>query len=273
MSGWREAPAPAKLNLALVVGPRRPDGKHDVVTVLERLSLADRVAVRPAPATRVSGFEEDTLVRAALEAVSESARGGPRFEARIEKRIPVAAGLGGGSSDAGDRARASRTGCSRDRFPPTPSRRSRPRSGRTCPSSCGTARRSGRRTEPTLEPIDLPRDYWVVLALPAGVVKASTAAVYEAFDARGGERGFEARRHALRAALARVERASDLGRLPPNDLAASPLTERLRSLGAFRADVTGAGPAVYGLFEAPDDAGRAAAALGPEAATWIAQPG
>ena len=49
MSEWRTAEAPAKLNLALVVGPRRPDGKHEVVSVMERLSLHDTLAVRPSP--------------------------------------------------------------------------------------------------------------------------------------------------------------------------------------------------------------------------------
>lgn len=272
MSAWREAPAPAKLNLALVVGARQPDGRHDVVTVLERLSLADRVAVRPARATRVSGFEEDTLVRAALEAVSESAPGGRRFEARIEKRIPVAAGLGGGSSDAGTAIRLA-NGLLERPLPAHALQEIAAALGADVPFFLRDSAQLGTTDGTELEPIDLPRDYWVVLVLPAGVVKSSTAAVYEAFDAHGGERGFDARRRALRAALSRLERASDLGKLPPNDLAASPLTERLRSLGAFRADVTGAGPAVYGLFEAPDDAGRAAAALGPEAATWIAQPG
>ena len=46
MSEWRTREAPAKLNLALVVGPRRPDGKHEVVSVMERLSLSDTLAVR-----------------------------------------------------------------------------------------------------------------------------------------------------------------------------------------------------------------------------------
>ena len=43
------APAPAKINLALVVGPPRADGKHEVATVLQRIDLADRVAIAPAP--------------------------------------------------------------------------------------------------------------------------------------------------------------------------------------------------------------------------------
>ena len=273
MSGWREAPAPAKLNLALVVGPRRPDGRHDVVTVLERLSLADRVAVRPAPATRVSGFEEDTLVRAALEAVSESAQGGPRFEARIEKRIPVAAGLGGGSSDAGTAIRLA-NGLLERPLPAHALQEIAAALGADVPFFLRDSAQVG-TTDGTDARADRP---------PARLLGRARASRWcrQVLD-RGRLRGIRRTRRrarvrcaapgAPRRALAGLERASDLGKLPPNDLAASPLTERLRSLGAFRADVTGAGPAVYGLFEAPDDAGRAAAALGPEAATWIAQPG
>src|SRR5206468_7917374 len=66
--------APAKLNLALVVGPRRPDGKHEVVTVLQRIDLADRVSVEPAAGLRVDGFAGDTLVRGALERLAKAAR-------------------------------------------------------------------------------------------------------------------------------------------------------------------------------------------------------
>ena len=49
----RRAAATAKLNLALVVGPLRGDGRHEVVTVLQRLDLADRISVEPAPQLRV----------------------------------------------------------------------------------------------------------------------------------------------------------------------------------------------------------------------------
>ena len=79
MSEWQTLEAPAKLNLALVVGPARTDGKHEVATVLERLTLADVVAVRLAPETRVTGFADDRLVRSALDAME--ARSGARFEA------------------------------------------------------------------------------------------------------------------------------------------------------------------------------------------------
>ena len=100
MTDWREGVAPAKLNLALVVGPLRADGRHEVVTLLQRLSLVDTIAVRRADSIGVTGFEGDTLVRAALAGLAAVAAGAPCFEARIEKRVPVAAGLGGGSSDA-----------------------------------------------------------------------------------------------------------------------------------------------------------------------------
>ena len=94
--------APAKLNLCLYLGPRRDDGLHELVSVFCPLSLADRIAVDPADADEVvcDGVEGPNLAAAALAALR--ARGWAREPLRIEidKRIPVAAGLGGGSADA-----------------------------------------------------------------------------------------------------------------------------------------------------------------------------
>ena len=123
-----------------------------------------------------------------------------------------------------------------------------------------------------LAPLDLPHDYVVLLVLPAGESKESTAAVYRRFDERGGADGFDERRARLLAALAEVERASDFAKLPKNDLASSPLAAELERLGAFRADVSGAGPAVYGLFEREPVAARAAATLVRAGQTWIVRP-
>src|SRR3954469_12605718 len=95
----RRAPATAKINLALVVGERRPDGLHEVTTVLQRVDLVDRVSIAPAPAISVTGFAGDTPARRALEAVAGGA-GQSGWHAHLAKRIPAAAGLGGGSSDA-----------------------------------------------------------------------------------------------------------------------------------------------------------------------------
>src|SRR5260221_2596304 len=89
-------PAPAKLNLALVVGPQRADGKHELVTVLQRIDLGDRITVEPGSETAITGFSEDTIVRAALDLL-DAPHG---WRVTIQKNIPLAAGLGGGSSDA-----------------------------------------------------------------------------------------------------------------------------------------------------------------------------
>ena len=96
----RRAPAPAKLNLALAVGPARADGKHEVTTVLQRLDLGDRIAIAPSDDLRVNGFPNDTLVTAGLRALAARAGVDPCWRATITKRVPVAGGLGGGSSDA-----------------------------------------------------------------------------------------------------------------------------------------------------------------------------
>ncbi len=62
-------PAPAKINLALVVGPLRADGKHELVTVYQRLDLSDRVTVEPAAAHVGAGFAGDAIVQDALAAL------------------------------------------------------------------------------------------------------------------------------------------------------------------------------------------------------------
>ena len=271
MTGWREAAAPAKLNLALVVGPLRADGRHDVVTVLQRITLADTVSVRRARSTAVVGFEADTLVSSALDAVSDAAEGAPRFEARIEKHIPVAAGLGGGSSDAATALLLA------NELLETPLRgeklhRVAARLGSDLPFFLRQGPQLATGDGTVLEPVELPSDYEIVLALPAGEEKASTGAVYEAFDQRAGALGYDERSAELRAALARVRTSEDLAQLPPNDLASSPLAAELCELGAFRADVTGAGPVVFGLFSSAAAAQQAVAALDGRAATWTARP-
>jgi GHMP kinases C terminal len=96
--------------------------------------------------------------------------------------------------------------------------------------------------------------------------------VYAEFDARGGSAGWDDRRDALLDALERVRRPRDLAALPPNDLASSPLAEELRALGAFRADVTGAGPAVYGLFHHRDVGKAAQRAAKRFGRTWLTAP-
>lgn len=256
--------AHAKINLALVVGPTRDDRKHEVVTVLQRLELADEVTLDAADRLSVEGFEGDTIVRAALEAVASRAGVEPRWRARIEKRIPVAAGLGGGSSDAATALRLAN-----ERIPePLGDDELRALAatlGADVPFFLTRGTQLGTGDGSTLEPLELRRDYTVLLLLPRGAVKESTAAVYARFER---EAKFDRRREYLLEVL----RTGDLAALPPNDLASSPLAARLSELGAFRADVTGAGPVVYGLFDDPDAAKAAASRLAPVCETWITAP-
>src|SRR5512133_1854290 len=94
------ASASAKINLALVVGSRRDDGKHEIATVLQRVDLADRIELEPFRTLAVDGYPDDTIVRRALETLAEAASAPPAWRVTIEKHIPTAAGLGGGSSNA-----------------------------------------------------------------------------------------------------------------------------------------------------------------------------
>jgi len=265
------ASAPAKINLGLVVGPVREDGRHEFLGVLQRVGIADRIDVDPAGGLVVEGFPEDTLVRGALGRLAERTGTEPNWRVRIEKRLPVAAGLGGGSSDA-----ATALGLANAQLPepldPSALHELAATLGADVPFFLrdGPQLASGDGT--TLEPVDLPQDFWIVLALPHDTRKDSTAAVYAAFDAREGALGWEARASALRATVTGAQRPRDLAGLPPNDLARSPLSDELRGLGAFHADVSGAGPTVFGLFHHRDAAEAARGALRRRARTWITAP-
>lgn len=267
----RRAPATAKLNLALVVGPRGADGQHEVCTVLQRIGLADRVALEPAAALRLSGFAQDTLVRDALTALAKRAEVEPRWSVRIDKRIPVAAGLGGGSSDAGTALRLANETLD-EPLPDSDLHELAAGLGADVPFFLTTGPRLGEGDGTRLTAQDLPQDYWVLVVLPSDSAKRSTASVYDAFDHRGGGPDFAGRRRRLLEALELVRRPADLAGLPRNDLASSPLASELERLGAFRADVTGAGPAVYGLFIRREQAAAAQRRLRGHGRTWLTVP-
>ncbi len=256
------AKAYAKINLALVVGPLRGDGKHEVATVLQRIDICDTVELMPATidGVVVEGFA-DTIVTRALERYADVSGTRARWHVRIDKRIPVAAGLGGGSSDAAAALRLANAHTSNRLSSAELSAVAAP-IGSDVPFflEAGARLASGDGSE--LSPLALPlEDVWVVLVFPDGERKESTAAVYRRFDERVGAAGFEDRRTALLSALEGIARPADLNALPGNDLASSHHAAELERLGALRAGVSGAGPAVYGLFEEKDVAERAANAL------------
>ena len=196
--------------------------------MLQRIDLGDRVAIAPAPSLQVTGFAADTLVRDG---------------ARPRSRQPQASSRAGARrSRSGSRSRPASAAAA-----PTPRPRSGSRTTRSptrCPASAcdalaatlgadvpfflATGPQLGRGDGSELEPLDLPQDYWVVLALPHGAGKDSTAAVYRALRrarrrAAAGRSG--ARRSSRRSPPCGGRATSP--RCPPNDLASSPLAAEL----------------------------------------------
>lgn len=105
-------PAPAKLNLLLAVTGRRPNGFHDLVSLVVTLDFGDTLRVEPAERMELScddpavPADGTNLVLKAARAFAEASgwKGAARFT--LEKRVPAGAGLGGGSSDAAAALRA-----------------------------------------------------------------------------------------------------------------------------------------------------------------------
>lgn len=105
------APAPAKINLFLHVGPVDVDGYHPLSSLVAFAEVGDRVTVEPADrlSLTVTGpfgaglaAEPDNLILRALRALGQATgAGAPPLKVTLDKRLPIAAGLGGGSSDAG----------------------------------------------------------------------------------------------------------------------------------------------------------------------------
>src|SRR6185312_1771633 len=101
--------APAKLNLCLFLGPRRDDGLHELCSLFEPLALSDAIEVSERAPTGgdrggdevvCAGVRGENLAMRALGALRAAGWDAPPLRLEIDKRIPVAAGLGGGSADA-----------------------------------------------------------------------------------------------------------------------------------------------------------------------------
>lgn len=97
--------APAKVNLSLFLGPTRPDGRHALVTLFQSLSLADTLDLEVLPEGArdeviCPGVTGENLVSLALAALRARGWEGPPLRVSVQKRIPIAAGMAGGSADA-----------------------------------------------------------------------------------------------------------------------------------------------------------------------------
>jgi 4-diphosphocytidyl-2-C-methyl-D-erythritol kinase len=256
--------APAKLNLCLYLGRRREDGLHELCSLFEPLALADLITVSEGESDEVicHGVEGENLAARALAALRARGWEGPPLRVEIEKRVPVAAGLGGGSADAAAILRLAAgeggdlQGLAAELGADVPSQ---------LQPSLALVRGAGERVEPLPE----PAPHAAVLLPDGGGL--STAAVFAEADRLGlGREPEELEELATRLRQAAGAGASPLAypELLLNDLAAPArslrpaIADALDELGEAGAPVvllSGSGPTAVGLF-ADLAAARAAAA-------------
>ena len=263
--------APAKLNLCLYLGRAREDGLHELCSLFEPLALADLIEVSPAERDEVicAGVEGENLAARALAGLRE--RGWEREPLRVEiqKLVPVAAGLGGGSGDAAAVLRLA-AGEVAD-LPELAAEL-----GADVPSQLRPALALVRGAGERLFPLPEPAEHAAVL-LPGGG-GLSTAAVFAEADRLGLWRGDEE----LEELAARLREVAGAGASPldypdllVNDLEPAALSlrpdvggalEALRAAVAPKAILSGSGPTAVGLFADLAAAKAAAESLDAEEA-------
>lgn len=267
------ARVPAKVNLQLAVGPARADGYHGLVTVFHAVSLFDEVTVAPAERDSITVTGEGAsevpadggnlaakAVAALLAAAGPGVRDSPGTAIRIAKRIPVAAGLAGGSGDAAAALVACnelwRAGLSQHDLCEIAGSLG---SDVTFALIGGTAVGTGRGEQVT-PALTAGTFHWVLAFADGGLATADVYAAFDRIQARAGQPappgldGPAARAPAPDKALMAALRAGDpaaLGKCLSNDLQAAALSLRpgLRravavgeELGALGAIVSGSGP-------------------------------
>ena len=258
------ARAPAKINLCLLVGPvRETDGRHELVSVMDTVTLADELVLTPGdgPEDEVwsPGVEGPNLVTAAIAAF-RAATGwdGPPVRIEVTKRIPVAGGMGGGSADAAAALRL--LAAHAEVEDPALLERIATGLGADVPSQIRGGRVLATGAGERLEPAAHGSPYGV-LVLPVEAA-LSTAIVYAEADRASALRSAAD----LAAARERLRNEDVLEGLVSNDLQAPARTLcpaidiALAEAAAAAADdvlVSGSGPTVLGLFAGADGAERA----------------
>lgn len=258
----------AKLNLVLHVGRPRPDALHPLCSLFASIELADEVhgertgwAEDRVECPEVTG---ENLALAALGAFRGRVGGAlPPIGLRIGKRIPVAAGLGGGSADAAAALRIANA-VAGEPLSPGELRELAGSLGSDVPSQVEPRHAIVQGTGELIEPLELPALTAVLVPDPDGL---SSSDVYAELDRLGGwreELDPEPLRKLAAGSAARLAAGLD------NDLEAAAVSlrpqladtlERIRATGALGAAVSGSGPTCFGLYEDGQAAAEAAAAL------------
>lgn len=266
--------APAKVNLVLRVGAPDSDGMHPLCSLFARLDLADEVVVEEAAADAVvcPGVAGRNLAGQAIKAYRDAAGGAsvvPPLRVTIHKRIPIAAGMGGGSADAAAalRAAAALTGHPVDRDQLAELARDL---GSDVPSQLAPTHAVVGGQGELVEPVNLATMALVLITDPDGL---STGAVYAEIDRLRAAGEAPQRRDLDLEPVRRIAElaAAELAGALENDLQSAALSlrpdlaARVAALadggGALGALVTGSGPTVFGVFANRPAAEAAAAGL------------
>ena len=266
--------APAKVNLVLRVGPRRGDGLHELCSLFASIELEDRVELHPAPdgedAVICPGVDGENLASRALRLFREAAPDaelGP-VQVQIDKAIPVAAGLGGGSADAAAVLRAA------NRLAGHPLSGQdllalAVRLGSDVPSQLRPAHAIVTGGGELVEPVALQAIDLVLLPQEQGL---ATAEVYGELDRlrAAGELTPPAALDPERLRELAGHTGLQLATALENDLEAAALSLRpelagglaaLERVGALAARLTGSGPTLFGVFASAPEADAAAREL------------
>lgn len=268
--------APAKVNLVLHVGPVRADGLHEICSIFASLRLADELTVRASEdSDRVvcPGVEGPNLVEKALRIFRERVDPGvPPLEVTVEKNIPVAAGLGGGSADAAAALRAANELAGRP-LDTAELRQLAAELGADVPSQIEPRHALVTGAGEHVERLDLPAMGLVLVPSEDGL---STADVYKEADRIESTReeldpdGLRALAGGTLAALAAgVENDLQPAAMSLRPDIGEPI-ERLSQAGALAAAVSGSGPTAFGIFSGPAMAERAASAVPGSLVTRLA---
>ncbi len=269
---------PAKINLFLRVLARRPDGYHDIETLFQAIDLYDELVIEESAglsSLHVPGRpeleSEENLVMRALRWLEKKTGQALPVTIKLDKRIPVAAGLGGGSSDAAATLVGIRSLFGLD-VEDADLRQGAVELGADVPFFLKGGSAVGEGVGERLTPVNLPMNYGVVLVCPDFAV--STRVIFQEFSKILTEEGREG---TLWRSLQQAARVEDLLH---NDLQSvtegrhPELAEIRRSMenAGFKAILmSGSGPTLFGLAER-DEVDSIKQRLPPELKTLAARP-